>query len=86
MDAAEAGATATRRTGATRPAAGWASRRGSRSGLLDAKLWIKTPGESDGPCTRGLPAGSTDPEWGRVDPPAGQWFSQQAAQLLRLSA
>ena len=38
--------------------------------LVDAYLWIKIPGESDGECTRGLgPAGETvDPEWGRVDP------------------
>jgi endoglucanase len=55
-------------------------------GRLDAKLWIKTPGESDGECTRGLPAGSPDPEWGRVDPPAGDWFKEQAAQLLALAS
>jgi endoglucanase len=41
--------------------------------LVDAYLWIKIPGESDGECTRGLgEAGVTeDPEWGQVDPPAG---------------
>jgi endoglucanase len=39
---------------------------------LDAKLWVKTPGESDGQCSRG---GS--------DPPAGQWFAEQAADLIR---
>jgi endoglucanase len=53
--------------------------------LLDAKLWIKVPGESDGACTRGT-AGPADPAWGVVDPPAGAWFPLQAAQLLRLSA
>jgi endoglucanase len=34
------------------------------SGLLDAYLWIKPPGESDGECTRGLgsPGITVDPE------------------------
>ncbi len=55
--------------------------------LLDAYLWIKIPGESDGSCTRGLgPAGTTvDPEWGIVDPAAGQWFPAQALQLAQLA-
>ncbi|WP_084284067.1 glycoside hydrolase family 6 protein [Solirubrobacter soli] len=35
---------------------------------LDAYLWIKTPGESDGECRSG--------------PPAGQWFAQRAAELI----
>ena len=41
------------------------------------------PGESDGECTRGLgPAGDTvDPEWGRIDPAAGDWFPEMALQL-----
>jgi endoglucanase len=53
--------------------------------LLDAYLWVKTPGESDGECTRGLgPAGETvDPEWGRIDPGAGDWFPEQALQLAQ---
>jgi endoglucanase len=53
--------------------------------LLDAYLWIKIPGESDGECTRGLgPAGTTvDPEWGIVDPAAGQWFPEAALQLAK---
>ncbi|HSL33440.1 MAG TPA: glycoside hydrolase family 6 protein [Candidatus Limnocylindrales bacterium] len=53
--------------------------------LIDAYLWIKIPGESDGECTRGLgPAGSTvDPEWGRVDPAAGAWFPEMAIELAR---
>ena len=53
--------------------------------LVDAYLWIKTPGESDGGCTRGGAAGSPDPEWARVDPPAGKWFPEQAIQLARLA-
>jgi endoglucanase len=53
--------------------------------LLDARLWIKTPGQSDGSCNRGLAAG-TDPEWGGiVDPAAGAWFPQQALQLAQLA-
>jgi endoglucanase len=56
--------------------------------LVDAYLWVKTPGESDGECTRGLgPAGTTvDPEWGRIDPGAGEWFPEQALQLAQLAA
>jgi endoglucanase len=52
--------------------------------LLDAYLWVKIPGESDGECTRGLgPAGTTiDPEWGRVDPAAGGWFPEMALDLV----
>ena len=51
--------------------------------LVDAYLWIKIPGESDGECTRGLgPAGTTvDPEWDRVDPAAGDWFPEMALEL-----
>ena len=51
--------------------------------LIDAYLWVKIPGESDGECTRGLgPAGSTvDPEWGVVDPGAGAWFPDMALDL-----
>lgn len=55
--------------------------------LLDAYLWVKVPGESDGECTRGLgPAGETvDPEWGLIDPPAGQWFPDMALTLAQNS-
>ena len=55
--------------------------------LLDAYLWIKIPGESDGECTRGLgPAGETvDPVWGLIDPPAGQWFPEMALNLAQLA-
>lgn len=69
------------------PDRGLGLRPGAAAGvpLLDAYLWVKIPGESDGACTRGLgPAGSTvDPEWGLVDPPAGAWFPQMALQLAR---
>jgi endoglucanase len=53
--------------------------------LLDAYLWVKIPGESDGECTRGLgPGGSTvDPEWNLIDPAAGQWFPEMALALAR---
>jgi endoglucanase len=53
--------------------------------LLDAYLWVKIPGESDGQCTRGLgPGGTTvDPEWGMVDPAAGQWFPEMALELAQ---
>jgi endoglucanase len=53
--------------------------------LVDAYLWVKIPGESDGECTRGLgPGGTTvDPEWGIIDPSAGSWFPQMALQLAQ---
>jgi len=54
--------------------------------LADAFLWVKVPGESDGQCSRGLTDnGGVDPEWGRVDPAAGDWFPQQALELARLA-
>ncbi len=55
------------------------------SALIDALLWIKIPGESDGECTRGLgPAGTTvDPEWSVIDPAAGVWFRPMALELAR---
>jgi endoglucanase len=53
--------------------------------LVDADLWIKIPGESDGQCTRGT-AGPADPDWGLTDPAAGEWFPQQALQLARLAS
>jgi endoglucanase len=52
--------------------------------LVDAYLWIKVPGESDGQCDRGM-GGGTDPERGSADPPAGAWFEKQAAELLQLA-
>jgi endoglucanase len=39
------------------------------SGGLDATLWVKLPGESDGACNGG--------------PAAGQWFQSQALELAR---
>ena len=38
-----------------------------------------------GECTRGLgPAGETvDPEWGLIDPPAGEWFPEMALDLVQ---
>ncbi|MEV4561729.1 glycoside hydrolase family 6 protein [Kitasatospora sp. NPDC049285] len=53
--------------------------------LLDAYLWIKVPGESDGSCTRGT-AGPADPEYGTVDPAAGVWWPAQARSLAQLAA
>ncbi|HEX3761684.1 MAG TPA: glycoside hydrolase family 6 protein [Kofleriaceae bacterium] len=53
--------------------------------LVDAYLWIKVPGESDGPCDRGM-GGGTDPERGAADPPAGAWFAKQAAELIQLAS
>ncbi|MGD0981655.1 MAG: glycoside hydrolase family 6 protein [Solirubrobacteraceae bacterium] len=41
--------------------------------LVDAYLWIKTPGDSDGTCNRG-------------DPPAGQWMEQYALGLALRSS
>jgi endoglucanase len=37
--------------------------------LVDAYLWIKVPGESDGPCNGG--------------PPAGQWWAEYALGLAQ---
>jgi endoglucanase len=49
--------------------------------LIDAYLWIKVPGESDGQCFRGT-AGPADPERGVIDPAAGGWFPAQARELI----
>ena len=54
--------------------------------LVDALLWVKTPGQSDGQCNRGIAGSTTDPEWGGItDPAAGAWFPQQALQLAQLA-
>lgn len=53
--------------------------------LIDAYLWVKVPGESDGSCTRGT-AGPVDPEWGVVDPAAGVWWPDQVHQLAALAS
>ena len=49
--------------------------------LIDAYLWIKVPGESDGQCYRGT-GGPLDPARGMKDPAAGQWFAEQARELI----
>ncbi|WP_374405767.1 glycoside hydrolase family 6 protein [Pelagerythrobacter sp.] len=49
---------------------------------VDAFLWIKIPGESDGECYRGT-AGPMDPERGVEAPRAGGWFAAQARELIR---
>jgi len=71
--------------------------------LLDAYLWVKIPGESDGSCDiaggarawdfdvysddNWVIADEThfDPLWGMVDPVAGAWFKEQAAELIELA-
>jgi endoglucanase len=54
--------------------------RDTGSDLIDAFLWIKIPGESDGGCTRWGP-GPEDPVRGMIDPPAGVWFPEMALEL-----
>ncbi|HEY7484544.1 MAG TPA: glycoside hydrolase family 6 protein [Streptosporangiaceae bacterium] len=53
--------------------------------LIDAQLWVKRPGESDGSCTRGT-AGPEDPEYGIVDPAAGVWWADYALGLAQRAA
>ncbi|MGI3784138.1 MAG: glycoside hydrolase family 6 protein [Janthinobacterium lividum] len=54
---------------------------------LDAYLWIKTPGQSDGQCNRSVTGSTADPEWGGItDPAAGAWFGRQALQLAELAS
>jgi endoglucanase len=48
---------------------------------LDAYLWVKLPGESDGACNRWNPAGGIDPVRGVMDPGAGLWFGDMALEL-----
>lgn len=48
--------------------------------LVDAYLWIKIPGESDGQCFRWT-GGPLDPVRNMQDPAAGQWFPQMALEL-----
>jgi endoglucanase len=50
--------------------------------LLDAYLWIKIPGESDGQCFRWT-SGPLDPVRNMEDPPAGQWFPEMALELVQ---
>jgi endoglucanase len=49
--------------------------------LIDAYLWVKVPGESDGECFRGT-GGPEDPAREMIDPPAGQWFVEMADELI----
>ncbi|WP_413806614.1 glycoside hydrolase family 6 protein [Streptomyces sp. OE57] len=66
------------------PGRGLGRRPTTRTGeaLLDAALWVKTPGESDGRCLRGTD-GPLDPVRGTVNPEAGEWFPEQALELVR---
>lgn len=54
----------------------------SDDAYVDAYLWIKVPGESDGECRRGT-AGPEDPERGVRLPPAGHWYADGARDLIR---
>ena len=66
------------------PGRGLGARPSTRTGdpLVDAFLWVKRPGESDGQCTRGT-AGPEDPEYGVVDPAAGAWWGDYALGLAQ---
>ncbi len=68
------------------PARGLGERPTTTTGtpLVDAYLWIKVPGESDGQCYRGT-GGPTDPERGTQDPAAGLWFAEQARELIEFA-
>ncbi len=50
--------------------------------LVDAYLWVKIPGESDGQCYRWT-SGPLDPARGVQDPAAGQWFTNMALELAK---
>jgi endoglucanase len=57
----------------------------TENALVDAYLWVKVIGESDGSCTRGT-AGPGDPEYGNtVDPAAGAWWPEQARSLAQMA-
>ena len=53
--------------------------------LLDAYLWIKLPGASDGECFRWT-AGPLDPARNMADPAAGKWFPEMALELVHNAA
>ncbi|HEY1488350.1 MAG TPA: glycoside hydrolase family 6 protein, partial [Micromonosporaceae bacterium] len=48
--------------------------------LVDAYLYVKTIGQSDGQCSRGE-AGTVDPVYGSTDPAAGAWWPSMALTL-----
>lgn len=50
--------------------------------LVDAYLWVKIPGASDGQCTRWT-TGPLDPVRGVQDPAAGLWFPDMALELVQ---
>jgi endoglucanase len=50
--------------------------------LLDAYLWVKIPGQSDGQCYRWT-TGPLDPVRNMADPAAGLWFPEMALELAR---
>ncbi len=50
--------------------------------LIDAYLWIKIPGASDGQCYRWT-SGPLDPVRGIQDPAAGEWFPEMALELAQ---
>ncbi|WP_309133632.1 glycoside hydrolase family 6 protein [Cellulomonas sp.] len=84
--AAPAGVYTDAETWCNPPGRGLGVRPTTRTGndLVDAYLWIKVPGESDGQCLRGT-AGPEDPERGMVAPQAGGWFVEQARELIALA-
>jgi len=67
------------------PGRGLGSRPTTRTGhpLVDAYLWVKRPGESDGSSTRGT-AGPGDPaHGGGINPVAGDWWGDYALGLAK---
>jgi cellulase/cellobiase CelA1 len=55
--------------------------------LLHALLRVEVPGESDGSRNRGVAGSTSDPESGGIlDPAAGEWFPEQALELVRLAS
>jgi hypothetical protein len=69
--------------GATHPTVTWARPTTSTGvDLLDAYLWIKTPGGSDGECNRWQPTGPADPIWNWCASPA-QLSGCQGTESIR---
>ncbi|HEX2912421.1 MAG TPA: glycoside hydrolase family 6 protein [Chloroflexia bacterium] len=52
--------------------------------LLDAYLWVKIPGQSDGQCYRWT-SGPLDPVRNMQDPAAGAWFPEMALELVHFA-